>query len=147
MTGVMLAALHNKGLDMQQVKDKNRWKCICCKGRATKRNLKALVRKGDCPSSPAAAIQVNLVQNISPPTENNKEGLPFGKGVIHASHKAQVKRGIAFCWTCGCYTKDKLRRMAEVCRGYPLAKGKAAIKRWRKGLTPAVEIQWPEPEG
>ena len=73
--------------------------------------------------------------------------LSFGGGALHATHRLHHKRGIIWCWNCGAYGTEVVRRLAEICDGDKGRGGEENLRRVKQGKTPRYDLDWPLLEG
>ena len=116
--------------------------CLVWKGQSAK----AFWRCNPCQGNPGIveADRVEAAAVHGPATGT----VLFGGKAIHGSHTFGFCRGILWCWKCGAWTQGgRVKNLGQPCNRFPNGPGKTVLRRVERQMTPAVQCEWPLPEG
>ena len=76
-----------------------------------------------------------------------RSSLNLGETDLHPTHRMHHRRGIVWCWTCGCYASEAARELRDVCAGEPTRGRNYFLNRLKDQKTPRKSMTWPMAEG
>ena len=113
--------------------------CARCRARVPKNRLARFLAQVPCVpvvEEHRGGVQVR-------PSVPASRSTAIGSKEIHESHMVAQWRGWWWCWRCGSNGAYRLMALALPCKGGPTPKGRDALGRLRRGLTPVSGRHWP----
>ena len=122
------------------------FQCLACGQRAGRRSLKEWLATGRCPALHEVAQDQLLALD-----QEATGSVMIGTRMTDRTHSLVWKRGVWLCTSCGGYAKATLDakstcvKLVAPCRP-PTSSGTGVLRRFGRGDTPKVGMQWPMPD-